>query len=144
MSSIEPLATAIVNYSRVLKEASTSRVAFWNPSFLERCSEWCLFIETELMLYSKDLREKCHDLASKKTDSIPSLLVLLDAQHQLYKTLLVNEYVDDDLYMFITKTYNFSSTTDHSPDMLTEDLSNLAQTAATLEVLCKMQNILDQ
>ncbi|OAD70734.1 hypothetical protein PHYBLDRAFT_170825 [Phycomyces blakesleeanus NRRL 1555(-)] len=125
MSSIEPLITAIVNYCRVLDEASTPRVKLWNHSFLEKCSEWCLFIETELMIHSKDTREKCYQLASKKIEYVPSLLHLLDAQHQLYKTLLINEHVTLDLYYFIMKTYDFLNAAGQPrPDILTKYIKN--------------------
>ncbi|KAI7864074.1 hypothetical protein BDF14DRAFT_1272848 [Spinellus fusiger] len=105
MNQQESLISAIVNYSRVIEEASSPRVASWHPVFLDHCLAWCLYIETELAVLPTEKREQCYQQAGERWLCVPPLAQLFNARYSLYEVLISNSWVSHDLFIFITKTY---------------------------------------
>ncbi|KAI9245517.1 hypothetical protein BDA99DRAFT_565835 [Phascolomyces articulosus] len=132
------LVTAIANYSQLLEEASSSRVATWKPFFIERCTRWCMYIEAELLALS-DLEGNDHRLAAVEQSNntrVPELSELFDASHLLYNALIKNIYLSNDMYWTVISTYEFLSLASSSrQETLIEDIAHNAHEAATIDVL---------
>lgn len=110
MMNSSPLVSALVNYARVLQEAQSPRVADWDARFVDSCVAWCVYIETELSLLSKNDLLLHQQQAQHELDNsipVPSLTILLDAWHQFYLTLVANCFVSHDLYRYLLSTYRF-------------------------------------
>lgn len=157
------LSAAIDNYIKVLEEARSPGIASWKPAFLERCSEWCLFIEAELLSLGPKEAEAC--LADCPCE--PALL--RDAQRVLFRAILGNVYAPQDLYWSVLSNYTFLSHTEdretlllnvwiyiymyiymycYAPihthwDHIMQDLSDMAREAAGVHLLQDMKDELD-
>lgn len=106
------LSASIANYNKLLKISNTSQASLWTIEFIEQCTYWCIFIETELSALNAQDREQCiidiHNQATTE-DNVASLEELLHAQHHFYKTLLKSNYINNAVYHFILNHYCFLS-----------------------------------
>ncbi|CAO3642976.1 unnamed protein product [Mucor hiemalis] len=126
--SHQTLVTAIIDYTKLLKQAKTPCVATWKPFFITTCVDWCLLVETELAILSNEECAQVCQLAGEQCTDIPPLTELLDALHVFFLTLLQNTYTSNSLYLHLMKNYQFLTIPD--TDILTKDLSQLAHEAA--------------
>ncbi|KAG0746142.1 hypothetical protein G6F16_007028 [Rhizopus arrhizus] len=118
-------------------KAKTPSVATWQPHFITQCIDWCVYIETELALLSEQECEQILALTQQQTlDTIPTLTELLDALHCFFQLLLQNTFLSNSLYFYIMKNYQFLTIPEN--DILVKDLTNLAQEAATKNILKEM------
>lgn len=102
------LVTAIVTFADVLQQAKTPCVATWKPFFITTCTDWCIYIETELSVQTeKECLQLCQLAQTKSKPPIPPLSDLLDAMHVFFHTLLENVYTSNSLYLYIMKNYRF-------------------------------------
>ncbi|KAG2207202.1 hypothetical protein INT47_012255 [Mucor saturninus] len=131
------LVTAIVTFTELLQQAKSPCVATWRPFFITTCSDWCIYIETELAVQTEEESvHLCQQAQSKSKLPIPPLSILLDALHVFFHTLLENIYTSNNLYLHIMKNYRFLTIPEK--DILTQDLSQLASEAATQNILLDM------
>ncbi|SAM00281.1 hypothetical protein [Absidia glauca] len=146
MMNSSPLVSALVNYTRVLQEARSPRVADWDARFVDRCVAWCVYIETELSLLSESDLLLHQQQAQHELDNaiaVPSVSILMDALHQFYLTLVANYCVSQDLYRYLLSTYRFlNGDGDRLRENVVEDLSRLARKVATHNVLDDMERLL--
>ncbi|KAI8137568.1 hypothetical protein BJV82DRAFT_337805 [Fennellomyces sp. T-0311] len=104
----ESLIANIVTYAQILKEASTPHVCTWKPFFVERCTQWCVQIESELLALSdQEATEHLQAAMARCQDAVPGLPQLLDAKHELYKALIKNIYVSNEMYWTVVSAYDF-------------------------------------
>lgn len=105
---ITSLVNAILTFNQLLKEARQPNVASWQPLFITQCTDWCIFIETELASLSNEERQNIRTRAQQDTkDILPSINQLLDAHHYFFKVLLRNVFLSNDTYLYIMKNYRF-------------------------------------
>jgi hypothetical protein len=108
MNLDDDLVNTIITFTQLLTEAKTPCVATWKPFFMSTCTDWCLYIETELALLSEAETERVIKLAHEKSQlEIPPSSVLLDALHTFFHTLIENVYTSNSLYLYIMKNYQF-------------------------------------
>ncbi|KAI9499604.1 hypothetical protein BDB00DRAFT_924278 [Zychaea mexicana] len=134
----ENLVTAIATYSQILEEAMTPRVATWKPFFIERCTQWCMYIETELLALSDQECDEHRQAAETQCDNarVPELPELLDAEHQLNSRLIKNIYLSNEMYWTVISTYEFLALASSSrQETLIQDVAQNAHEAATIDVL---------
>ena len=105
----QSLVTAIATYSQLLQEASTPRVATWKPFFIERCTQWCMYIEAELLSLSDQEVDQHRNAAKEQSNHarVPEISELLNAEYLLYKTLIKNIYLSNEMYWTVISTYEF-------------------------------------
>ncbi|KAI8994946.1 hypothetical protein BDB01DRAFT_902610 [Pilobolus umbonatus] len=130
----DTLIHTIITYTKLLKQSDTPSVATWQPAFIERCIDWCVFIESELTVLKED--EVAYVLQRAKDQSplpIPPLSTLLDALHSLFKLLLQNVYMSHTLYLYILEHYQFL--THPESDILIKDLTSISRKIATENIL---------
>ncbi|ORZ16340.1 hypothetical protein BCR42DRAFT_451301 [Absidia repens] len=142
-----PIVFAMINYARVLHEAQSPQAADWPSHFVDRCGEWCLYLETELEALSEDLVDSYQNEAQRQLDrdyqlSLPPKHCLVDAWHHLYMTLISNKCISRDIYRYLLSTYTFMKGNKTARENLTMDLTNLAGMAATDNVLDEMEKLL--
>ncbi|KAG2222025.1 hypothetical protein INT45_003670 [Circinella minor] len=143
----QSLVTAIATYSQILQEASTPHVAIWKPFFIERCTQWCMYIEAELLSLS-DQEVDQHRNAAKEQNNhtrVPEISDLLNAEYLLYKTLIKNIYLSNEMYWTVISTYEFLALASTSrQETLIQDIAQNAQEAATIDVLNIMTSTLQE
>ncbi|ORX62031.1 hypothetical protein DM01DRAFT_1331488 [Hesseltinella vesiculosa] len=147
----DALVPSMLNYAVVIFEAQSPRVSTWQPHFIDRCVEWCLLIESELAVLDDQLSVEAMTQAQQRLVqthpnlSIPSLDILLDAAHQFYRALIENVYTNDQVYVYLTKTYQFfTSRYTDGKDNLIDDLVSMAQQATHYTVLEDINQSLEQ
>lgn len=102
------LVTTIITFTELLKQAKSPCVATWKPFFITTCTDWCLYIETELSVLSQEECTQVYQLAQEKSKlPIPPLSELLDALHVFFHTMLENVFTSNSLYLYIMKNYRF-------------------------------------
>ncbi|KAI8330986.1 hypothetical protein BC941DRAFT_475157 [Chlamydoabsidia padenii] len=141
-----PLVSSLVNYTRVLLEARSPRIAHWDVCFVDSCAEWCVYVETELSLLSENDLVTCQQQAQTQLDVedlvLPSVSVLLDAWHQFYMTLIFNIHVSQDLYKYLLSTYLFVTGGTSARENVVKDLTMMARDVATCNALKEMEKLL--
>lgn len=114
----DTLVDAIVNYSQLYHDAKKPVVATWRPYFIERCANWCVYIETELLAMSDVQAEACRQKAIELSSAtIPELSTLMDALRHFCTTLLGNAFVNNELYWMVMSTYAL-----YNPDLEPEKI----------------------
>lgn len=109
MNQHDQLVNTIITYAELLSQSKTPCVATWKPFFISTCTDWCLYIETELAVLSNEETNYVLQLVQKKKGlhEIPPLSVLLDALHTLFYTLIQNVYLSNTFYLYLMKNYRF-------------------------------------
>ncbi|KAI8352528.1 hypothetical protein BD560DRAFT_408899 [Blakeslea trispora] len=131
---MSPLIDTIVNYTTLLNQCTSNKVASWTPEFIRECTDWCVYLETELAVLEEDVCEDLLRSAQAKTSlDIPSRTHLLDALHQFFYSLLNNPHLPNQVYLYLLKHYQFL--TIPQKDLLLHDLAQLSTQAATEAVL---------
>lgn len=102
------LVTTIITLTELLDQAKSPCVATWKPFFITTCTDWCVYIETELSILSdEECLSVCQLAQTKCKLPIPPLSDLLDALHVFFHTLLENIFTSNSLYLHIMKNYQF-------------------------------------
>ncbi|KAI8969057.1 hypothetical protein BDF20DRAFT_892996 [Mycotypha africana] len=129
------LEKAVGNYSTVVHMAKTDQVAVWDVEFIKECMHWCIFIETEMSVLTEEQREATIKRAKRHhlhTD-MATPEQLLDALHHFFYLLLDNTHLNNQVYLFIIKNYQFLNKPDQQG--LCKDLTDLARQSATTNIL---------
>ncbi|KAI7899989.1 uncharacterized protein BX663DRAFT_554440 [Cokeromyces recurvatus] len=144
MKHQEILVKTIIEYTNLLKTTKTKDISNWNVEFIKQCTNWCIYLETELSVLTEEERERIRQLAvaSKEQEEIPSISVLLNAMHEFYYLLIQSIFLSNSVYLYVMKHYRFLTNTKET-DILSKDLTQLSRKAATHNVLGQILKEID-
>jgi hypothetical protein len=104
----EIIVKMVVSYTELLSQINAEQVARWTIDFIAKCKDWCIYIETELGSLEEEICRVIRRKAQEQSKhAIPALSQLLEASHYFFYQLLQSVYLQNDLYLYIMKNYQF-------------------------------------
>jgi hypothetical protein len=110
------LASQVADYCYILVAASRKGVNTWTNEDLQKNIQWSVFVECEIAtLEDGDIEVVLEQAAvyNRRVSDITAEM-LMDAHHTLYKALIGNPYLRNDMFWRIVQTYRFLNRPDET------------------------------